>query len=245
MIKKSTADVSRTILIVDDDTTLAEMLSIVLEDYGYVTRRCEDGLRAVELVSFLQPDLVILDVMLPGLSGVEVAQKIRGFSSVPIIMLTARVDTTDVVAGLESGADDYMTKPFDVEELVARIRSRFRAIDRTASPDAQHDKALQYEQSRIMQGTFVLDISGHTVTKDGQPIHLTPIEFELLRHLMAHTGEVLSRSELLQRVWGYKNSTDIPLVNVCVQRLRSKIEDAPDTPEHVLTVRGVGYKFVA
>lgn len=231
----------RLIMIVDDDQALGEMLSIVLESEGFKTVTCLDGWRAVEMFPTLQPDLMLLDVMLPGLDGVQVAQRIRQNSNTPIIMLTAKSDTTDVVKGLEAGADDYVSKPFEVVELMARIRARLR-MPKVNAPAGKDEGDLT---ERLQCGTLVMDRAEHTATKDGVDLQLTPTEFELLYVLAAHAGEALSRANLLKRVWGYESGGDTRLVNVHVQRLRMKVETDPENPRIVQTVRGIGYKFVA
>nr|WP_165777311.1 MtrAB system response regulator MtrA [Bifidobacterium primatium] len=229
-----------TILIVDDDQALGEMLSIVLESEGFATVVCYDGLRAVEMFPTIDPDLILLDVMLPGLDGVEVAKEIRTTSQVPIIMLTAKSDTRDVVSGLEAGADDYVAKPFKVAELVARIKARLRV----AAPTRQSRDETHEHAQVVSEGGIVINRAEHTATKSGSDLNLTPMEFELLFVLAANSGDVLSRSDLLEKVWGYQNSGDARLVNVHVQRLRQKVEDNPESPEIIQTVRGIGYKFV-
>nr|WP_308283117.1 MtrAB system response regulator MtrA [Bifidobacterium pluvialisilvae] len=229
-----------TILIVDDDQALGEMLSIVLESEGFATVVCYDGLRAVERFPTIGPDLILLDVMLPGLDGVEVAKEIRNTSQVPIIMLTAKSDTRDVVSGLAAGADDYVAKPFKVAELVARIKARLRV----AAPILQARAEDRGNVQVINEGGVTINRAEHTATKNGSDLNLTPMEFELLFVLAANSGEVLSRGELLEKVWGYQNSGDARLVNVHVQRLRQKVEDNPEHPQIIQTVRGVGYKFV-
>ncbi|NMM98353.1 MtrAB system response regulator MtrA [Bifidobacterium olomucense] len=236
-----------TIFIVDDDQAIGEMLSLVLENEGFRTVTCMDGLRAVEMFPTVQPDLILLDVMLPGLDGTEVARRIRETSNVPIIMLTAKSDTLDVVAGLEAGADDYVPKPFKVAELLARIRARFR-IARPVAADGEESggnaNAARGETNHLDRGAIVIDRLEHTATKHGKALNLTPMEFELLFVLAAAAGEAISRSTLLKKVWGYENSGDTRLVNVHVQRLRAKVEDDPENPQIVQTVRGIGYKFV-
>jgi two-component system, OmpR family, response regulator MtrA len=217
------------VLIVDDDTALAEMLGIVLRGEGFEPMLCTDGARAVAAFRENKPDLVLLDLMLPGKDGIDVCRAIRAESGVPIVMLTAKTDTVDVVVGLESGADDYIVKPFKPKELVARIRARLR---RTEEPTPE----------LLQIGDLSIDVAGHTVRRDGRPIPLTPLEFDLLVALARKPWQVFSREVLLEQVWGYRHAADTRLVNVHVQRLRSKIERDPERPEVVVTVRGVGYK---
>lgn len=220
---------SSRILVVDDDTALAEMIGIVLRTEGFEPSFCADGAEAVETFRAVRPGLILLDLMLPGLDGIEICTRIRAESGVPIIMLTARTDTADVVRGLESGADDYIVKPFNPKELVARIRTRMR-------PVAVPENAVQ----RI--GDLVVDIAGHEVRRGDEVIALTPLEFELLVALASKPQQVFSREELLEQVWGYHYKADTRLVNVHVQRLRAKVERDPDNPKIVTTVRGVGYR---
>jgi two-component system response regulator MtrA len=218
-----------TVLVVDDDTALAEMLGIVLRGEGMDAVFCADGAQALGEFRTHRPDIVLLDVMLPGLDGVAVARQIRAESGTPIVMLSAKGDTVDVVLGLESGADDYIVKPFKPKELVARIRARLRRSD-VASPD------------RIELGDLVIDVAGHEVSRAGAPIALTPLEFDLLVALARRPWQVFTREALLEQVWGYRHAADTRLVNVHVQRLRAKVEVDPENPRLVLTVRGVGYK---
>jgi two-component system, OmpR family, response regulator MtrA len=217
------------VLIVDDDTALAEMLGIVLRNEGYEPMLCPDGDRALAAFREHKPDLVLLDLMLPGMDGIDVCRQIRAESGVPIVMLTAKTDTVDVVVGLESGADDYIVKPFKPKELVARMRARLRRID---EPPAE----------ALSIGDVTIDVPGHSVSRDGTPIALTPLEFDLLVALARKPRQVFTREVLLEQVWGYRHAADTRLVNVHVQRLRSKVERDPEHPEIVLTVRGVGYK---
>jgi two-component system response regulator MtrA len=217
------------VLIVDDDTALAEMLGIVLRGEGFEPVFCGDGDKALAAFRESRPDLVLLDLMLPGRDGIDVCRQIRAESGTPIVMLTAKTDTIDVVVGLESGADDYVVKPFKPKELVARIRARLRRADDPAP-----------ETLKI--GDLVIDVAGHSVKRDGEPIALTPLEFDLLVALARKPWQVFSREVLLEQVWGYRHAADTRLVNVHVQRLRSKIERDPERPEIVVTVRGVGYK---
>lgn len=221
---------STRILVVDDDASLAEMIGIMLESEGYEPRFCADGAEAVETFREVAPALVLLDLMLPGHDGVEVCRRIRQESDVPVIMLTARTDTQDVVAGLEAGADDYVTKPFKSKELLARVRTRLR---RTIEP-------AQSEHVRVAD--LDIDVAGHTVTRGSKPLALTPLEFDLLVTLGRAPWKVFTREELLEKVWGYQHAADTRLVNVHVQRLRAKVEPDPDDPSVVITVRGVGYR---
>ena len=217
------------VLVVDDDASLAEMLSIVLRQEGFDSRIVGRGDVALDAFRDYKPDLVLLDLMLPGKDGIDVCKEIRAESGVPIVMLTAKGDTVDVVVGLESGADDYIVKPFKPKELVARIRARVRRNDVT------QDEGLTI-------GDVSIDVAGHSVTRDGEPINLTPLEFDLLVCLARKPWQVFTREVLLEQVWGYRHSADTRLVNVHVQRLRSKVEHDPENPEIVVTVRGVGYK---
>ncbi|MDY7526718.1 MULTISPECIES: MtrAB system response regulator MtrA [Cryobacterium] len=217
------------ILVVDDDTALAEMIGIVLQGEGFDPHFCEDGSLALDAFRTIKPDLVLLDLMLPGLDGIEVCTLIRAESGTPIIMLTARTDTTDVVKGLESGADDYMVKPFNPKELVARIRTRLRPVS-TDSP------------ANLSIGDLTVDAAGHEVRRGDRQIGLTPLEFDLLLTLASRPQQVFTREMLLEQVWGYHYKADTRLVNVHVQRLRAKVEDDPDNPRIVMTVRGVGYR---
>lgn len=217
------------ILVVDDDPAIAEMLTIVLEAEGFDPVAVMDGNDAVPTFEREQPDLILLDLMLPGMNGVDICRTIRQNSTVPIVMLTAKTDTVEVVLGLESGADDYITKPFKPKELIARIRARLRRSDSDPS-------------EVIEVGDLTIDIPGHTVKRGDQEISLTPLEFSLLATLARRPQEVFTREELLREVWGYRNAADTRLVNVHVQRLRAKIEKDPENPHIVLTVRGVGYK---
>lgn len=217
------------ILVVDDDASLAEMLTIALRNEGFDPFVVGDGTQVLPAVRELRPDLVLLDLMLPGMNGIDACRAVRQESGVPIVMLTAKSDTVDVVLGLESGADDYMVKPFKPKELVARIRARLR---RTGDEPAE----------QLSIGPVEIDVPAHKVTRDGVPISLTPLEFDLLVALARKPRQVFTRDVLLEQVWGYRHPADTRLVNVHVQRLRAKVETDPENPEIVLTVRGVGYK---
>ena len=188
-----------------------------------------DGARALDAFHEAKPDLVLLDVMLPGMDGIEICRLLRQESGVPIVMLTARTDTVDVVVGLESGADDYIVKPFKPQELIARLRARLR-------------RGEEPEPERLSIGDLSIDVAGHTVKRGDRTLGLTPLEFDLLVALARKPWQVFSREVLLEQVWGYRHAGDTRLVNVHVQRLRSKIEHDPENPKIVVTVRGVGYK---
>lgn len=217
------------VLVVDDDAALSEMLGIVLRGEGFEPVFCADGSEALQAFRDSRPDLVLLDLMLPGRDGIDVCRAIRAESGTPIVMLTAKSDTVDIVVGLESGADDYIVKPFKPKELVARIRARIRRND---------DAPAQ----TILVGDLEVDVTGHTVKRGGEVLSLTPLEFDLLVCLARKPGQVFTREVLLQEVWGYRHAADTRLVNVHVQRLRAKVERDPEHPDIVLTVRGVGYK---
>ena len=217
-------------MVVDDDQDLAEMLSIVLNGAGIDVDLVSRGDEVLEVFRNNPPDLVLLDVMLPGIDGIEVCKLIRAESMVPIVMLTAKGDTHDVVLGLEAGADDYMVKPFrHPSELIARIKTRLR---RTNSDIA----------GLLAISDLSIDVQAHHVLRGNKVISLTRLEFDLLVALAKEPGRVFTRDALLSEVWGYRHSTDTRLVNVHVQRLRSNIEHDPENPEIVVTVRGVGYK---
>lgn len=218
------------VLIVDDDAPLAEMLSIVLEGEDLITSIVRSGDRVLGAVERFKPDVILLDLMLPGLDGMQVCRQVRRISAVPIIMLTAKSDTPDIVAGLEAGADDYITKPFRSTELVARIKARLRRTDPLAD--------------RVEFGEIMLDPAAHIATRSGRALQLTPLEFDLLACLISDPSHVFSRETLLQKVWGYHHPGDTKLVNVHMTRLRSKIEDDAENPRIIRTVRGIGYQAI-
>ena len=220
---------SQRILVIEDDQSIAEIVGILLRAEGFEVSYCADGNQAMNAFQVVNPDLVLLDLMLPGRDGVEICRAIRDLSGVPIVMLTARSDTSDVVTGLEAGADDYIVKPIKNEELIARIRARLRNIE---APTV----------NEIKVGDLVIDVAGHEVKRGDINIPLTVLEFKLLVTLAKRPWQVFSREALLEEVWEYQHAADTRLVNVHVQRLRAKIEIDPENPEIVLTVRGVGYK---
>ncbi|BDP99951.1 MtrAB system response regulator MtrA [Aquiluna sp. KACHI24] len=219
---------SHKILVVDDDDALREMVGLVLAGAGYEPIFAADGLSAIDIFNQSNPDLVLLDIMLPGQSGIEVCSQIRATSGTPIVMLTAKGDTEDVVRGLEAGADDYVVKPHNGAELLARIKARLRPV--------------VDEGSNLQVGQITLDPLSFEVKRGDTPIALTPLEFKLLHTLATKPQQVFSREMLLEQVWGYQYKADTRLVNVHVQRLRSKIEIDPENPKIVLTVRGHGYR---
>jgi len=217
------------VLIVDDDVALAEMLGLVLRREGFIPSVVTSGSAALAAIRRENPDVVLLDLMLPGRDGVDVCRDLRAESDVPVIMLTARSDTIDIVRGLEVGADDYVVKPFKPAELLARVKARLRR-----GPD---EPALS-----LSVVDLDVDVARHKVRRGSSTLSLTPLEFDLLRALAQEPRRVWTREALLQHVWGYRHAGDTRLVNVHVQRLRSKIEHDPEHPEIVVTVRGVGYK---
>lgn len=217
------------ILVIEDDQSIAEIVGILLRAEGFEVSYCADGNQALNAFQVVNPDLVLLDLMLPGRDGIEICRAIREFSGIPIVMLTARSDTSDVVTGLEAGADDYVVKPIKNEELIARIRARLRNIE---APSV----------NEISVGDLVIDVAGHGVKRGDRNIPLTVLEFKLLVTLAKRPWQVFSREALLEEVWEYQHAADTRLVNVHVQRLRAKIEIDPEHPEIVVTVRGVGYK---
>ena len=225
------AETSPHVLIVDDDSNLAEMMDIALTQAGFRTTVCADGPSAVEAFFATPPDVVLLDLMLPGIDGIEVCRQIRERSGTPIVMITAKNDDADVVAGLEAGADDYVVKPCANNVLVARVRARLR-------PDLGESSSVD----RLRVDDLDIDVRAHRVSRDGRDIALTPLEFTLLVTLAASPDRVFTRENLLEQVWGYQYKADTRLVNVHVQRLRSKVEHDPDHPRIVVTVRGVGYR---
>jgi two-component system response regulator VicR len=221
------------ILVVDDELPIADILKFSLEKEGYSVVLAHDGQEAVDKASAESPDLILLDIMLPKKDGFAVCQEIRTFSTVPIIMLTARDTEIDKVLGLEIGADDYVTKPFSNRELMARVKANLRR--------QQPETARSDQKPKWTVGDLVIDTGTYEVRKKDVNLDLTHREFELLVHLIKHRGTVLTREQLLQEVWGYDYFGDVRTVDVTIRRLREKIEDDPSNPEYILTRRGVGY----
>ncbi|MCH5184673.1 MAG: response regulator transcription factor [Oscillospiraceae bacterium] len=224
------------ILVVEDDANIIEIIKFKLEQEGYDVETANDGAEGLREALNSAPDIVLLDVMLPKMSGFDVCRKIREKSSVPIIMLTARDEEVDKVLGLELGADDYMTKPFSMRELIARIKANLRRT--VIEPDQGKD-----EEVVILSGDLKINVARYEVNKNGKNVEVTVREFELLKFLATQPDKMFSREMLLENVWGYEYYGDVRTVDVTVRRLREKIEDDPSNPKHIVTKRGVGYYF--
>ena len=232
------ADDSReAILIIEDEETLAESISYNLVREGYEVAITHDGRQAVQLAQESAPDLIILDLMLPGLGGLDVLRQIRAISSVPVLIVTAKDTEADKVAGLELGADDYVTKPFSMRELVSRVRANLRRSRAWMADDPSQGEVLR-------AGDMVMDVERHEVTIAGHPVPLRPKEFELLESLIRRRGRLARREVLLDEVWGSPFYGDTKTLDVHIRRIREKIERDPARPELVVTVRGLGYRFV-
>lgn len=227
-----------TILIVEDEESFIDALQIGLSREGFEVHVATDGVMALERFEQVLPDLVLLDVMLPRISGIDVCRQIRATSAVPIIMVTAKASEIDTVVGLEVGADDYVAKPYRIRELIARIRALLRrsAADPTGEIDVPVDSAIRV-------GTVVLDPDEHRVTVDGEDVSLPLKEFEVLHLLLANAGRVMTRETLIDRVWGADYVGDTKTLDVHIKRLRSKVEDTPGSPQRIVTIRGLGYKY--
>lgn len=225
------------VLIVEDEAALAEPLAFLLKKEGFEVRVAGDGPTALAEFEAHHIDIVLLDLMLPGMSGTEVCKNVRLRSNVPVIMVTARDSEIDKVVGLEIGADDYVTKPYSSRELIARIRAVLR---RGGEPEFEEE---QLEEDVLRGGRVVMDIERHVVTVDDEPVSMPLKEFDLLEYLLRNSGRVLTRGQLIDRVWGADYVGDTKTLDVHIKRLRSKIEVNPSRPSHLVTVRGLGYKF--
>ncbi len=225
-------DAARTVLVVDDEPVIREVVGRYLEREGHRVLECEDGDTALELVQRYEPDLVVLDIMLPGTDGLDVCRAIRARSDTPVILLTARGEETDRIVGLELGADDYVVKPFSPRELAVRVRKMLR-----------RSAATPGREERLVLGRLTIDQGTREVTKDGVLLRLTMREFDLLWFLASNPRRVFSRDHLMSRVWGYEAAMDTGTVTVHIRRLRERIEDDPSRPDHLETVWGVGYRF--
>lgn len=229
----------RKILIVDDEKNIVDILKFNLEKSGFETVEAYDGAEGVEKAYSESPDLILLDIMLPKMDGFEACKKIREKLSTPIIMLTAREEEVDKILGLELGADDYITKPFSVRELMARIKANLR---RMTPAEASAEKS-DASSGTIVSGKLTINCDRYEVKKDGAVIDLTLREFELLKFLATQPERIFTRENLLEKVWGYEYYGDVRTVDVTVRRLREKIEDEPSSPAYIITKRGVGYYF--
>ena len=226
----------KTILVVDDEKPIADILQFNLIKEGYKVVCAYDGEEALEKVEEVQPDLMLLDIMLPKRDGMEVCREVRKKYDIPIIMLTAKDSEIDKVLGLELGADDYVTKPFSTRELIARVKANMRRHQAVAQPEEEVE-----ESNDIVVGSLTIQPDAYLVLKRDQTIELTHREFELLHYLARHIGQVMTREHLLQTVWGYDYFGDVRTVDVTIRRLREKIEDNPSHPAWIVTRRGVGY----
>ena len=227
------------VLLVDDEPQIREILRLYFEKEGFRTAEATDGAEALLMQQKLEPALIILDLMLPVLDGLEVCRQIRKTASVPIIMLTAREEDDDRILGLETGADDYVTKPFSNRELLARVKAHLRRTENIETAVAEENASAS--NSEITIGDLKILPDAFVAQKRGEDIELTHREFELLHHLATHMGQVMTREYLLETVWGYDYFGDVRTVDVTIRRLREKIEDTPSRPEYILTRRGVGY----
>jgi two-component system OmpR family response regulator len=230
---------SSKILVVEDDLNLQDVLKYNLAKEGYDVLTASDGIEALDVARSKKPDLIVLDVMLPRMDGLEVCRILRREMTVPILMLTAKAEETDKVVGLELGADDYMTKPFSIREFLARIRAMLRRSEMMAAASSTQEAI----PSAIKVGELEIDLAGHTVSRSGTLVDLSHKEFDLLAFLVKNKGQVFSREQLLEKVWGYDFAGDTRTVDVHIRWLRQKIEIDPASPAHLLTVRGIFYKF--
>ncbi|MCZ9309530.1 winged helix-turn-helix domain-containing protein [Corynebacterium uberis] len=232
-----------TILIVEDEESLADPLAFLLRKEGFETIIAGDGPSALVEFGKNDVDIVLLDLMLPGMSGTDVCKHLRAHSDVPVIMVTARDSEIDKVVGLELGADDYVTKPYSSRELIARIRAVLRRRGDGVGGPSVAAAAEEQEAESLQVGRVSMNVDSHTVTVDGQPVNMPLKEFDLLEYLLRNAGRVLTRGQLIDRVWGADYVGDTKTLDVHVKRLRSKIEEEPSRPRHLVTVRGLGYKY--
>ncbi|MXY02749.1 MAG: response regulator transcription factor [Acidimicrobiales bacterium] len=235
------------VLVVDDEPSFTEALTVGLRREGFEVRTAADGRAALAEINEAEPDLVLLDVMLPGMSGLDVCREIRKQSRVPLIMVTARAEEIDAVVGLEVGADDYVAKPYRMRELVARMRAVLRRASEQSPPSQPSVPPSQpsdlLPQPQLIEGDVELDIDRHELRVRGELVTLALREFELLAYLMARAGRVVTRDSLMQNVWGYNYVGDTKTIDVHVKRLRAKIEDDPSSPQRITTIRGLGYRY--
>ena len=235
----------KTILIVDDEQSIIDILVYNLKKEGYNTIEANDGVSAVEIAKEQRPDLILLDIMLPRLDGLSVCKKIKNIYNVPILMVTAKDDELDKIVGLELGADDYITKPFSVREVVARVKANLRKVEANIESENMarnnQENKTEKKKSTIEIGELVLDLEKYEVHIDGKVINLTLREFEVLKFLAQQPGQVVTREALLERVWGYEYYGDIRTVDVTVRRIRERIEKDTSNPQILITKRGVGY----
>ena len=232
---------AKTILIVDDEQPIRDILVYNLKKEGYNTIEASDGITAVDIAQQKRPDLILLDIMLPKLDGLSVCKRVKNSLSVPIIMLTAKDSEIDKILGLELGADDYITKPFSVRELVARVKANLRKVDAVSNNQALNNKEEIKKESKIVVGDLELDLDKFEVKVRGEVVDLTLREFEVLKFLAAQPGQVVTRETLLEKVWGYEYYGDIRTVDVTVRRIREKIEKDTSSPKILITKRSVGY----
>ncbi|MCY3949020.1 MAG: response regulator transcription factor [Acidimicrobiaceae bacterium] len=235
------------VLVVDDEPSFTEALTVGLRREGFEVRTAADGRAALAEINEAEPDLVLLDVMLPGMSGLDVCREIRKQSRVPLIMVTARAEEIDAVVGLEVGADDYVAKPYRMRELVARMRAVLRRASEQSPPSQPSGPPSPpsdlLPQPQLIEGDVELDIDRHELRVRGELVTLALREFELLAYLMARAGRVVTRDSLMQNVWGYNYVGDTKTIDVHVKRLRAKIEDDPSSPQRITTIRGLGYRY--
>lgn len=230
------------ILVVDDEVSLQETVAYSLKKEGYIVEIAGDGNKGLELARSSKPDLIILDVMLPGMDGFEVCRTLRHETNIPVLMLTARDDEIDRVVGLEVGADDYLVKPFSMRELIARVKALLRRV-RLMREEADTNNQEGFQPKLMTFGNLVIDMTRREVRLNGQVVPCKPKEYELLTFMGQHKGRVLTRELILERVWGWGFVGDSRTVDVHIRWLREKIEEVPDKPQRIITVRGAGYRF--